>query len=53
MKNLSHDSWSSGRDSNPGPPDYEAGLLTSRLRLTNHNKYLYIRIYVNRAAQSV
>jgi hypothetical protein len=32
MKILSLDSWLSGRDLNPGPPEYEAGFLTSRLR---------------------
>jgi hypothetical protein len=26
-KNLSHDSRSPGRDINPGPPEYEAGVL--------------------------
>jgi hypothetical protein len=28
-KNLSQDSRSSGRDLNPGPPKYEAGVLTT------------------------
>jgi hypothetical protein len=28
--NLSQGSWSSGRDLNQGPPEYEAGLLTTR-----------------------
>jgi hypothetical protein len=32
MKNLSQDSWSQGRDLNPGPPKYEAGVLTTRPR---------------------
>jgi hypothetical protein len=31
-KNFSQGSWSSGRDSNPGPPEYEAGLLISQPR---------------------
>jgi hypothetical protein len=26
------DSWSPGRDLNPGPPEYEAGALTTRPR---------------------
>jgi hypothetical protein len=26
-ENLSPDGWSSGRDFNPGPPEFEAGLL--------------------------
>jgi hypothetical protein len=29
MENLSHDSWSLGQDLNPGPPEYEAGMLTT------------------------
>jgi hypothetical protein len=29
---LSHDSRSSGQDSNPGPPRYDTGLLTTRPR---------------------
>jgi hypothetical protein len=32
MKILSMDSWLPDRDLNPGPPEYEAGFLTSRLR---------------------
>jgi hypothetical protein len=32
MKNLSQDSRSPGRDSNPGPPEYYAGMLTTRPR---------------------
>jgi hypothetical protein len=31
-KNLSWDSRSPGRDLNPGPLEYEAGVLTTRLR---------------------
>jgi hypothetical protein len=31
-KNLRQDSWSPSRDLNPGPPEYEAGLLTTRQR---------------------
>jgi hypothetical protein len=31
-KTLSQDSRSSGRDLNPGPPVYEAGVLTTRTR---------------------
>jgi hypothetical protein len=30
IKNLSQDSRSPGRDLNPGPPEYEAGVLTTR-----------------------
>jgi hypothetical protein len=30
MKNLCQDSWSPGLDLNPGPPEYEAGVLTIR-----------------------
>jgi hypothetical protein len=29
-KNLSQDSRSPGRDLDPGPPEYEAGVLTTR-----------------------
>jgi hypothetical protein len=29
-----HNSRSPGRDSNPGPPEYEAGVLTTRSRLS-------------------
>jgi hypothetical protein len=32
MKNLSRDSQSPGRDLNPGHPEYEAGVLTTRSR---------------------
>jgi hypothetical protein len=32
MKNRSQDSRPSGRDLNPGPPEYEAGKLTIRPR---------------------
>jgi hypothetical protein len=32
-KNLSQDSWFPGRDLNPGPPEYETGVLTTRPRL--------------------
>jgi hypothetical protein len=32
MKYLSHDSRSPGRDLNLEPPEYEAGVLTTRLR---------------------
>jgi hypothetical protein len=32
VQNLSQDSWSPGRDLNPRPPEYEAGVLTTRLR---------------------
>jgi hypothetical protein len=31
-KNLSQDNWSPGRDLNPGHPEYEAGVPTSRPR---------------------
>jgi hypothetical protein len=31
-KNLSQGSRSPGRDLNPGPPEYEAGVLTTRPR---------------------
>jgi hypothetical protein len=30
-KNLSQDNWSPGEDLKPGPPEYEAGMLTTRL----------------------
>jgi hypothetical protein len=30
-KNVSQDSWSPGRDLNPGPSKYEAGVLTTQL----------------------
>jgi hypothetical protein len=30
MNNFSQDSWSLGQDLNPGPPKYEAGVLTTR-----------------------
>jgi hypothetical protein len=32
MKNLSQDSRCPGRDFNPGPPEYEAGVLITRPR---------------------
>jgi hypothetical protein len=32
MKIISQDSRSPGRDLNPGPPKYEAGVLTTRHR---------------------
>jgi hypothetical protein len=31
-KNLIQDSWSPGRDLNPGPPEYETGVLTTQPR---------------------
>jgi hypothetical protein len=31
-KNLSQDNWSPDGDLNPGPPKYDAGVLTTRLR---------------------
>jgi hypothetical protein len=31
---LSQDTMSADRDLNPGPPEYEAGALTTRPRLT-------------------
>jgi hypothetical protein len=41
-KNLSQDSRSPGRDLNPGPPEYEAGVLTTRpRRLVVHMKDSY------------
>jgi hypothetical protein len=33
-KNFSHDGRSSGRDLNPVPPEYEAGVLTTRLQFS-------------------
>jgi hypothetical protein len=33
MKNLREDSRSLGRDFNSGPPEYEAGVLTTHVRL--------------------
>jgi hypothetical protein len=38
-KNLSHDSRSPGRVFNPRPPEYEAGVLTTRPR-RSVNSYL-------------
>jgi hypothetical protein len=32
MKPLSQESWSPGRDLNPGTPEHEAGVLTTRPR---------------------
>jgi hypothetical protein len=42
-KNLSQDRWSPVRDLNPGPPEYEAGVLTTQplrsvIRLLNNNQ---------------
>jgi hypothetical protein len=34
---LSQDSLSPGRDLNPGPPQYDAGVLTSRPRRTSYS----------------
>jgi hypothetical protein len=34
MKSLSQNSRSPDLDFNPGPPEYEAGMLTSRPRLS-------------------
>jgi hypothetical protein len=41
LKTLSQDSRSPGRDLNPGPPEYEAGVLTTRQR-----RSVLIYIYV-------
>jgi hypothetical protein len=38
MKTLSQDSRSPGRDSNPRPPEYVAGLLTTRPRRSVRNE---------------
>jgi hypothetical protein len=35
MTNPIHDSWFPGRDLNPGPPEYEGGVLTTRPRRTS------------------
>jgi hypothetical protein len=32
MENLGQDSWSPGRDLNPGPSKYETGVLTTQLQ---------------------
>jgi hypothetical protein len=29
-KNFSQDGWSMGKDLNPGPPEYELGVLTTQ-----------------------
>jgi hypothetical protein len=47
-KNLSQDSWSLGRDLNPGPPEYGAGVLTTRPRRSVsppflENKLVYLQ----------
>jgi hypothetical protein len=34
MKNRSQDNRSPSRDLNPGAPEYEAGVLTTRSRLS-------------------
>jgi hypothetical protein len=39
MKNLSEDSRSTGRDLNPGLPEYEAGVLISRPRRSVRRHY--------------
>jgi hypothetical protein len=31
IKKLSQDGWSPGQDSNLGPPEYEAGVLSTQL----------------------
>jgi hypothetical protein len=38
-KNLSQDSRSPGRDLNPGFPEYEAGVLATRLRRSVYDMY--------------
>jgi hypothetical protein len=43
MKNLSQDSRSLGRDFNPGPPKYVAGMLTTR------PQHLVNRIFIPRS----
>jgi NADPH-dependent 7-cyano-7-deazaguanine reductase QueF len=37
MKNPNQDSRSPGRDFNPGPPEYETGVLTTRPRRSATN----------------
>jgi hypothetical protein len=39
------DSWSLGRDFNPGPPEYGAGLLTTRPRCSVQNVDVYPRVH--------
>jgi hypothetical protein len=39
MKDLSQDSRFSGRDFNPGPPEYEAGVLA-----TIRSVYMYVLV---------
>lgn len=40
-KLLSHDSRSMGRVSNPGAPEYEVGVLTTRTRSSMSDVYIY------------
>jgi hypothetical protein len=47
MIDLSQDSRFSGRDFNPGPPEYEAGVLaTIRSVYMYICMYLYVRVYI-------
>jgi hypothetical protein len=38
-KHLSQESWSQSRDLNTGPPEYEAGALTTRDLIPNITTY--------------
>jgi hypothetical protein len=46
-KDLSHDRRSSGRNLNPGPPEYETGVLTSRTVLSVQYKVLFEKLIVS------
>jgi hypothetical protein len=48
-KNLSQDSRSLGQDLNPGPPKYEAGVLTTRSRLSLAGS-VYVGFVVDKVA---
>jgi hypothetical protein len=41
-ENLRQGIWSPGRDMNPGPPEYEAGVLTTRPRLFDSKNHVSV-----------
>jgi hypothetical protein len=48
-KNLSQDSFSTGRNLNPRPSEYEAGVLTARPRRSVRNSYevSVLKLYIS------
>jgi hypothetical protein len=46
-KNISQDNRSPGRDLNPGPPEYDAGMLTTKLRRSVSSARYLIDLFIS------